>query len=63
MSRDHMHKEDKASGYTHSPGFHYLIRSRCEYCGVILVSVKTKLEELEREHRVRCKRARSAAGY
>ncbi len=61
MSEGSVTKEDKALGYARTPVFHNLIRSQCEYCGMILISVQAKLEELEREHRVVCRRARSVA--
>ncbi len=61
VSRDIMPEQEKAVGYVRTPVFHDLIRSQCEYCGVILISVQATLEELERKHRMLCKRARAAA--
>ncbi len=62
VSGDRMTQQDNANGYTRVPAFSHLIRSKCDYCGVILVSAEAKLEELEREHRFVCRRARSNSG-
>ena len=54
-----MKKQDNNTGYARARAFHNLIRAKCDYCGTILISTQAKLEELEREHRFVCERARS----